>query len=57
VRPVLVTISQAAALLAVSRSKVYQLITAGDISVIRLGKSVRIRMSDLEAIGTTSAYP
>ena len=42
------TVSDAATLLSLSRSKVYQLIAAGDIAVIKIGKSARIEMSELE---------
>ena len=33
--------------LGLSRSKVYQLISAGDLPVVRVGKSVRVTAEDL----------
>ncbi|MEZ5378238.1 MAG: helix-turn-helix domain-containing protein [Acidimicrobiales bacterium] len=45
----LVTIPQAASLLAISRSTVYELIWQQELDPIRIGRSVRLRMSDLEA--------
>lgn len=47
-RPLLVTIPQAAQLLAVSRSTVYQLIWDHELDPIRIGRSVRLTIDDLE---------
>lgn len=44
----LVKVAEAADQLALSRSKVYELIAAGDIAVIKIGKSARIEMRELE---------
>ena len=45
----LVSIPDAAAQLAISRSKAYQLVAAGELPVLRIGRSARIRREDLEA--------
>ena len=45
----LVTIPQAASLLAISRSTVYELIWRHELEPIKIGRSVRLRMADLEA--------
>jgi excisionase family DNA binding protein len=46
--PLLVTIPQAAELLAVSRSTVYQLIWDDELAPIRIGRSVRLTIDDLQ---------
>ena len=46
--PLLVTIPQAAELLAVSRSTVYQLIWDDELAPIRIGRSVRLIVDDLQ---------
>ena len=45
----LVSIPDAAAQLAISRSKAYQLVAAGELRVVRIGRSARIRREDLTA--------
>ena len=45
----LVSIPDAAAQLAISRSKAYQLVAAGELPVLRIGRSARIRREDLAA--------
>ena len=45
----LISIPEAAAQLAISRSKAYQLVAAGEMRVIRIGRSARIRREDLTA--------
>ncbi len=47
-QPLLLTVEQVAQVLNFSRSKVYELITVGDLPVLRFGKSVRVRVSALE---------
>ena len=47
-QPLLLTVEQVAQVLNFSRSKVYELITVGDLPVLRFGKSVRVRVSSLE---------
>ena len=46
--PLLVTIPQAAEPLPVSRSTVYQLIWDDELAPIRIGRSVRLTIDDLE---------
>lgn len=46
--PLLVTIPQAAELLAVGRSTIYQLIWDHELEPIRIGRSVRFTIDDLE---------
>ena len=47
-QPLLLTVEQVAQVLNFSRSKVYELITVGDLPVLRFGKSVRVRVTALE---------
>ncbi len=42
VPPLLLTVRQAATLLAVSRSKAYELIAAGELEVVHIGRSARV---------------
>ncbi len=46
--PLLVTIPQAAQLLAVGRSTIYQLIWDHELEPIHIGRSVRLTIDDLE---------
>ncbi|MEU1736080.1 excisionase family DNA-binding protein [Streptosporangium sp. NPDC020145] len=45
--PLLLTVSEAAAALAISRSKLYQLLASGSVSSIRIDGSRRIPLSAL----------
>lgn len=47
-RPLLVNITQAAAILAVSRSSIYQLIWNEQLTPIRIGRSVRFPIGHIE---------
>ncbi len=47
-QPLLLTVGQVAQVLNFSRSKVYELINADDLPVLRFGRSVRVRVSALE---------
>lgn len=47
-RPLLVDIAQAAAILAISRSSIYQLIWNDQLTPVRLGRSVRFSIKQLE---------
>ena len=49
VTKLLITVSEAGRVLAISRSKVYELMEAGYIPSVCIGRSRRIRVSDLEA--------
>jgi len=48
VRPLLLTIPEAARVLAIGRSSVYELIDDRAFKVVRIGRSVRIPVSELE---------
>ncbi len=48
-RPLLVNVMQAADMLAVSRSSIYQLIWNEQLVPIRIGRSVRFSIDDIEA--------
>ena len=47
-RPLLVDVPQAAAILAISRSSIYQLIWSEQLTPIRIGRSVRFSIEQLE---------
>ena len=47
-RPLLVGVSEAAAILAISRSSIYQLIWSEQLVPIRIGRSVRFSVEQLE---------
>jgi excisionase family DNA binding protein len=44
----LLTISEATHVLAISRSKIYELLNSGNLPSVHIGRSRRIRMTDLE---------
>lgn len=48
--PLLLRVSEASALLGLSRSTVYQLIARGELRVIRIGRSVRVPRQALDEI-------
>lgn len=45
----LVTVQEAAAVLAIGRTTLYQLIADGQMSTVRIGRAVRIPVAELEA--------
>lgn len=47
-RPLLLTTDQAAGMLAISKSKLYELITAGELVSLRVDGSRRVALDDLE---------
>ena len=49
-KPLLLNYHDAAALLAVSKSKLYRMVIAGEIPAVRFGGNIRIRMTDLEQL-------
>ena len=49
VRPLLVSVEQAAGLLGIGRTTLYELIRRGDVRPIRIGRCVRIPRRELEA--------
>jgi excisionase family DNA binding protein len=48
--PLLLTVTRAAGLLGVSRSTLYQLVAAGRVPVVRLGRAVRVPRRGLERV-------
>jgi excisionase family DNA binding protein len=48
VRKLLLTVPEAGAALAISRSKVYELLESGSLASVYIGRSRRIRVSDVE---------
>jgi excisionase family DNA binding protein len=46
--PLLLTVPQAARVLAISRSAVYRLIWNGDVTPVHIGRSVRLTVAELE---------
>ncbi len=51
-RPLLVNVAQAAKILAISRSSVYQLIWNEQLTPVRIGRSVRFSIAQLEQFVT-----
>lgn len=51
-RPLLVSVVQAAEMLSLSRSSIYQLIWSDQLTPIRIGRSVRFSVEHLEAFVT-----
>ena len=49
VRPLLVSVEQAAGLLGIGRTTLYELMRQGDVRPIRIGRCVRIPQRELEA--------
>ena len=47
-RPLLVTVDQAAALLSIGRTAIYQLVWSGELNPVRIGRSVRFAVDELE---------
>jgi excisionase family DNA binding protein len=48
--PLLLKYDEAAAMLAVSKSKIYRMVMAGEIPAVRFGGNIRIKMTDLEQL-------
>ena len=46
--PVLLTVEEVARVLRISRGKAYALAQSGDLPVVRMGRSVRVRRDRLE---------
>ena len=49
VRPLLVSVDEAAGMLGIGRTTLYELIRRGDVRPIRIGRCVRIPQRELEA--------
>jgi len=52
---VMFTIKDATAAYSIGRTKLYELIGAGELNVIKIGKRTLLRRSDLEALLSRSA--
>lgn len=48
--PMMLTAEETAAILGLSRTKVYELIAAGELPVMRFGRSVRVNRAELLAL-------
>ena len=48
--PLLLRVAEAAEVLAISRSSLYQLMSAGEVRTVRLGRTVRIPRRELERL-------
>lgn len=53
VRPLLVTVLEAAHLLSVGRSTLYEMMWNGDVTAIHIGRSVRLAVAELEEFVAT----
>lgn len=53
--PFVLTISETCAALKLSRSKVYQLIRAGDLKVIKFGKATRLSVASVQELSERGA--
>jgi len=53
-RPVLlITVGEAARMLSIGRTAVYQLIWSGDLTTIHIGRSARLRLDEVEEFART----
>ena len=50
VEPICVKVNDAARMIGVGRTKLYELIAAGEVDVVKLGKSTRITTASLRAL-------
>ena len=55
--PNIVTVKEAAFRLAVSRSMIRKLLASGKLTRIRIGRCVRVRADELEALVAAGAQP
>lgn len=53
--PLLMHVTEAARMLSVSRSHLYELISEGRVPVVRLGKSIRVPRAAIEALAASAA--
>jgi excisionase family DNA binding protein len=49
-KPLLLKYDEAAGMLAISKSKLYRMVIAGEIPAVKCGGNIRIRMTDLEQL-------
>jgi excisionase family DNA binding protein len=52
----LLTITEASQVLAISRSKLYELLNSGNLPSVHIGRSRRIRVKDLEDFVNVGGY-
>jgi excisionase family DNA binding protein len=52
--PYFATINETCAVLRLGRSKIYELIAQGKLSMVKIGRSTRIRWSDIERFAAAS---
>lgn len=50
--PLLVSINDAAAVLSLGRSKIYQLIQSGDLSIVKIGRRTLVSMKSIQALSS-----
>ena len=57
VEPVVVTVADAATMLSVGRSRVYELIARGELASVKLGASRRVTIKSIRQLLARSAMP
>jgi excisionase family DNA binding protein len=50
IEPICVKVNDAARMIGVGRTKLYELIAAGEVDVVKLGKSTRVTTASLRAL-------
>jgi len=50
VEPICVKVNEAARMIGVGRTKLYELIAAGEVDVVKLGKSTRVTAASLKKL-------
>ena len=55
VGPLLLRVAEAAEVLAISRSSLYQLMSAGEVRTVRLGRAVRVPRREVERLADGGA--
>lgn len=50
VEPICVKVNEAARMIGVGRTKLYELIATGDVEVVKLGKSTRVTITSLREL-------
>lgn len=50
IEPICVKVNEAARMIGVGRTKLYELIAAGEVDVVKLGKSTRVTTSSLKSL-------
>lgn len=57
VEPICVKVNEAARMIGVGRTKLYEMIATGDVEAIKLGKSTRITTASLKKLVTRQREP